>query len=119
MKKYLFAFEDKTNYEVSIYNNMTFSDADFTKLTIQRVDKEAVRNWEHLQMIKSYVFGENSLGIEIYPPDKFVLNFAHVYHIWVTNDYKNLKMPFLLKTENFHPASVKKRNKIIEVKEIS
>lgn len=51
-------------------------------------------NWEALQKIKNDIWGEDAVAIEVYPPEKYVVNTGNWRHLWRLGDgefYPNIK----------------------------
>lgn len=55
----------------------------YVYLSIKRRDKEAAFDLEHIQEIKDVLVSKNSMGIELYPNQKRVLDTANQYHMFV------------------------------------
>ncbi len=53
------------------------------RLSVQREDKEPIRNWRVLQDIKNDVAGVDRTAAEIYPPETEVTDTGNMYHLWV------------------------------------
>jgi len=51
-------------------------------LSINRLDRRAMRNWRHLQQIKNEVCGELWTGIEFFPPEDRLVDSANQYHLY-------------------------------------
>lgn len=51
-------------------------------LSIHRHDRKAMRDWRHLQQIKSEVLGPASFAVEMFPPDDLVFDTSNEYHLW-------------------------------------
>lgn len=62
---------------------------------------EMVITWAEKMQIKNELFGEDRFAIEIYPKQKFLVDVADVYHLWVFN--KDYDSPF-----GIHPKEYKK-----------
>lgn len=57
--------------------------------------------WSEKMMIKNELFGEDRFAIEVYPKQKYLVDSADVYHLWVFSD--KYDMPF-----GIHPKEYKK-----------
>lgn len=61
------------------------------RLTVNRTSIEGDGSWEQsitwdeLQLIKSMAGFAQSWAIEIYPPDRHIVNAANMRHLWVTD----------------------------------
>lgn len=51
-------------------------------LSIHRHDRRALRDWRHLQQIKSEVLGPDAMAVEIFPPDNVMFDTSNEYHLW-------------------------------------
>lgn len=47
--------------------------------------------WHEMQRIKSDLAGPDATGIEVYPPDREIVDQADMFHIWIVSD-----LPFSL-----------------------
>lgn len=54
-----------------------------THLSIKLRTKDIIKDWRHFQLIKNQLCGEESLAIEIYPPESKLVDTANQYHLWV------------------------------------
>ncbi len=71
----------------------------FNRLTINRTDvdrdgewKQDI-TWDELNRIKCGVgFGDHT-AIEVFPPDKKIVNVANMRHLWIVPDYKPTMIP--------------------------
>lgn len=52
-------------------------------LTIKRLDKKAVHDWRHFQIIKNELCGDEREAVEIYPGETRLVDTANQYHLWV------------------------------------
>lgn len=52
-------------------------------LSIRHVDRKAIRDWRHFQRIKNELAGESREGLEIFPPEEFLVDTANQYHLFV------------------------------------
>lgn len=62
---------------------------------------EAPIGWNEKMMIKNELFGEDRFAIEVYPKQKYLVDVADVYHLWVFG--AKYDMPF-----GIHPKEYKK-----------
>jgi hypothetical protein len=51
-------------------------------LSIHRHDRRPVRDWRHLQQIKSEVLGPEAAAVEVFPPDSKLFDTSNEYHLW-------------------------------------
>lgn len=56
-------------------------------LGLLSVEHEGEINWETLQEIKNYVWGEDACAIEVYPPTNRVVNNLPMRHLWRLGPY--------------------------------
>ena len=42
-----------------------------------------LRDWRDFQMIKQDLCGPNKMAVEVYPKQKYCVDTAHVFHLWV------------------------------------
>lgn len=75
---------------------------DLDYLSIKRHDKKPCRNWTEFQQIKNMICknGENRFAVEIYPPEKFLVNSANQYHLWVFDERVDLGFGFRYRNVN-------------------
>lgn len=52
-------------------------------ISLHRHDRQAVRDWRHLQQIKNEVAGEERVAVEVFPPESMLADSANEYHLWV------------------------------------
>lgn len=64
-----------------------------TQITVARKDGNPVESWYDLWNIKNHVTGDESLGIEVYPPRKDLIDGENQRHIFV--------LPVETKDKNF------------------
>lgn len=57
-----------------------------THISIKRRDKAPSHNWRHFQYIKNQLCGPETQGIELYPPEQFLVDSSNQYHLWVSED---------------------------------
>ena len=81
-------------------------------LSIKRRDKKPCRNWSDFQQIKNMICknGENRFAVEVYPPEKFLVNTSNQYHLWVFADGVDLgfgfKERYVNKTNGYQTVNV-------------
>ena len=63
-----------------------------TWLSIKRRDKDAMRDWRHLQRIKDEVCGPCREGMEMFPSDRRLVDTSNQYHLWVLAE--GVEFPF-------------------------
>lgn len=39
-------------------------------------------SWDQLQLIKNQIWGQNAVAIEVYPPERNVVNSGNYRHLW-------------------------------------
>lgn len=49
--------------------------------------------WADKQIIKNKIFGYDALAIEVFPPQKDLVDEANMYHLWILHDHS---LPFTL-----------------------
>lgn len=52
-------------------------------LSIKRIDKKAIHDWRHLQLIKNELISEEREAIELYPKESRLMDTANQYHLFV------------------------------------
>jgi hypothetical protein len=52
-------------------------------LSIRHIDRKAIRDWRHFQRIKNELAGESREGMEVFPPEEFLVDTANQYHLFV------------------------------------
>jgi hypothetical protein len=62
-------------------------------LSIKRLDKEPIHDWRDLQRIKNEICGPECFAIEIYPPEKYLVDSANQYHLWCFDS--EMDIPFV------------------------
>lgn len=62
-------------------------------LSIKRLDKEPITNWNHLQRIKNEIVGPEHEACELFPAESRLVNLANQYHLWVLSDTE-ARFPF-------------------------
>lgn len=56
------------------------------ELSIKRRDKEALYDWRDIQLIKNQLFGANCTAIQIFPPERHLVDTANQYYFYVFSD---------------------------------
>jgi hypothetical protein len=54
-----------------------------TWLSIKRLNKDAVRDWRHLQQIKNEICGPQREAMEMFPAESRLVDTSNQYHLWV------------------------------------
>lgn len=54
-----------------------------THLSIKRHNRQAIRDWRHLQQIKNEICGPEREGIELFPAESRLTDQANEMHLWV------------------------------------
>lgn len=52
-------------------------------LSIRHIDRKAIRDWRHFQRIKNELAGSEREGLEIFPPEEYLVDTANQYHLFV------------------------------------
>jgi hypothetical protein len=102
------------NIEDMVNNKRGFS---MDYLSIKRRDKTPCRNWKHFQQIKNEICnnGVKRWAVEMYPPEKYLLNTSNQYHIWVFPE--NIKdLGFGMNTDNTNINNEKIKNGVVKNK---
>lgn len=60
----------------------------FAELSIKRRDKEPILDWRDMQKIKNDFFGPNSTMIQLFPPERHLVDTANQYYFYVFLDYE-------------------------------
>ena len=63
-------------------------------LSIKRLDREIIRDWRHLQRIKTELCGAEREAIEIFPPESQLVDSANQFHLWVLPEGRLLSVGF-------------------------
>lgn len=63
-------------------------------LSIKRLDRGVVRDWRHLQRIKTELCGPESEAVEIFPPESQLVDTANQFHLWVLPSGRFLSVGF-------------------------
>ena len=73
-------------------------------LSIKRLDKQAVRDWRHMQSIKDSLVGPDHEGFELFPSGTRLVDGANQYHMFVFED-KDLRLPigWAVRAVNYDP----------------
>jgi len=83
-------------YQVAIYNKDKPIHKDWPRmihLSIKRIDREVIRDWRELQMIKNRLIGRENEAVELFPAESRRVDMANQYHLWVLADPKK-RFPF-------------------------
>lgn len=62
-------------------------------LSIKRIDKEPIRDWRDMQVIKNMLTSPEHVGVEVYPAESQLVDMANQYHLWVYAN-PNFRLPF-------------------------
>ena len=84
-------------YEVLVRRNIMPGDkygppegVDFPPITWlsikRRGNREAIRDWRHLQEIKNDICGANAEGVELYPSEGRKMDTSNQFHLWVLEE---------------------------------
>lgn len=65
---------------------------DVIHLSVKRLDKEPIKDWWDMQLIKNIFVGPENEGVELYPAESRLVDMANQYHIWVFAD-PNVRLP--------------------------
>jgi len=57
-------------------------------ITIRRKDDKPIHNWEHFQLIKNYILGDEIEAFELYPAESKLINLGNAYHLLAWKDQK-------------------------------
>jgi len=82
-------------YQVSIFD-ATHPKGDWPDmwhLSIKRLDREPVKDWRDMQLIKNSIIGPEHEGIELYPAEMRLVDTSNQYHMFVLKD-KTAYFPF-------------------------
>jgi len=83
-------------YQVAIYNKDRPQVKGWPRmihLSIKRIDREIIRDWRELQMIKNRLIGRENEAVELFPAESRRVDLANQYHLWVLADPK-MRFPF-------------------------
>ncbi len=72
-------------------------------LSIKRIDKKAIHDWRHLQLIKNELVSEHREAIELYPKESRLMDTANQYHLFVFP--KDYSIPLGWNTRNVNYES--------------
>lgn len=78
-------------YKVTLIEGI-FKNTAYSKLVVSAADNQKIPNhWRVLQDIKNLFWGEDAAAIEIYPPEKDLVDLANCYHLMAVDlDYLHL-----------------------------
>lgn len=62
-------------------------------LSICRKDRKVIRDWRHLQRIKSELVGPECEAVEVFPAESRMVDQANQFHLWVFAD-PAFRLPF-------------------------
>lgn len=63
-------------------------------LSIKRLDRDIIRDWRHLQRIKTELCGPEREAVEIFPPESHLVDTANQFHLWVLPPGRLLNVGF-------------------------
>lgn len=63
-------------------------------LSVKRMDREAIRDWRHMQQIKNEVIGPEREAVELFPRESRVVDNANQYHLWVAPEGEDFPLGF-------------------------
>lgn len=81
-------------YQVEVVKHYRDGECGFIKLSFKSQDGYAVHDWRDMQRIKNELAGEEWTGLEIFPPERFLVDTANQFFIWC---YKDIDIPFMFK----------------------
>jgi hypothetical protein len=73
-------------YQVMVYRNSrppTERWPAMIYLSIRRLDRKPVHQWQDLQEIKNQIVGAEHEAVELYPAESRKVDTANLYHLWV------------------------------------
>lgn len=62
------------------------------EMSIKRRDKEALYDWRDIQRIKNDLFGSNTTAVQLFPPERHLVDTANQYYFYVFAD--SFEFPF-------------------------
>lgn len=63
-----------------------------TWLSIKRLNKDAIRDWRHLQWIKNDICGPEREAMEVFPAESRLVDTSNQFHLWVLSE--DMRFPF-------------------------
>jgi len=71
-------------YTVFVYRKNPLGEGDprIVHLSIKRNNREQLRSWRDLQRIKNELCGTTCTAVEIFPPEKNLVDTSNQYHLW-------------------------------------
>lgn len=81
--------EDFSSFVLSAYENNLYQcivrryKSGVIHLSIKRHDRAVIREWRHLQAIKNEIAGPERLAVEIFPPERALVDTSNEFHLWV------------------------------------
>lgn len=70
-------------YIVQCFVGKTILGMPAEKVMIRRSDSEPIYSWSDLQRIKNEIFGEEAVGIQLFPKQSELVDDANLYWMWV------------------------------------
>lgn len=72
-----------SKYQVAVYENAPNGFGEpMVHLSIKRLDREPIRDWRELQLIKNAIVGEEVEAFEIFPAESRLVDAANQYHLF-------------------------------------
>lgn len=60
----------------------------FCELSLKRRDKEPIYDWRDMQKIKNEFFGANATMLQVFPPEKHLVDTSNQYYFYVFWEYE-------------------------------
>src|SRR5215472_10244707 len=60
----------------------------YSQLSIKRRDREPILDWRDMQKIKNIFFGSNATMIQIFPPERYLVDTSNQYWFYVLWEYE-------------------------------
>lgn len=58
------------------------------EMSLKRRDKEPIFDWRDIQRIKNEVFGDQIYMVQVFPPEKYLVDTSNQYYFWVFLEYE-------------------------------
>lgn len=62
-------------------------------LSIKKNDRRVIDDWRELQTIKNMIVGEEITAVQVFPPEKHLVDTSNQYHLWCYMD-PDFVLPF-------------------------
>jgi len=62
-------------------------------LSIKKNDRRVIDDWRELQTIKNMIVGPEVTAVQVFPPEKHLVDTSNQYHLWCYVD-ANFELPF-------------------------